>query len=150
MDDHFITEIRAQGYRMTPQRWLILNLLREAGCHRTPVEIYQQAKKSMPGITEATVYRTLNFLTDQGLILSAHVGSGQLVYEIAEHAHHHLICRACGKSREIDHLLLEELYKIFKQRTGFEIDSIHTTFFGLCPDCQEGGVKSSLNVDLRR
>lgn len=130
-------QLRSRGYRMTPQRLLILDLLKEPGSHLSPTEIYQRAQGIMPGITEATVYRTLNFLAAQGLILAAHVGSGQLVYECAEHPHHHLICRACGNSYEIDHLLLADLYQVFKERTGYQIDSIHTTFFGLCPACQE-------------
>jgi Fe2+ or Zn2+ uptake regulation protein len=87
-------------------------------------------------MTEATVYRTLSFLTEQGLVLAAHVGSGQLVYEIAEHAHHHLICRACGDTHEIDHTLLLTLYQQFQSSTGYQIDSVHLTLFGLCPGCQ--------------
>ena len=91
----------------------------------------------MPGLTEATVYRTLSFLTEQGLALAAHVGNGQLIYEIAEHDHHHLICRSCGSTQEIDHTALKALYEEFQARTGYQIDSIHVTFFGLCPDCQQ-------------
>lgn len=130
------TQLRSQGFRLTPQRLAILRILDEAHVHLAPVEIFQQAKKMIPGLTEATVYRTLNFLTAQGLVLAAHIGNGQLVYEIAERAHHHLVCRACGHTHEIDHTLLETLYEQFQARTGYQIDSIHVTFFGLCPDCQ--------------
>lgn len=127
--------LRAQGYRLTPQRLAILKILRDSGEHLTPLEIYQQAKQTLPGLTEATVYRTLNFLTEHGLALAAHIGSGQLVYEIAARDHHHLICRACGETREIDHDLLQTLYQEFEARTGYRIDSLHQTFFGLCPHC---------------
>lgn len=128
-------KLRAQGFRMTPQRLAILRILDESNSHLTPHDICQQAQSIMPGLTEATVYRTLNFLTEQGLILAAHVGSGQLVYESAEHAHHHLICRCCGHSHEIEHAELAGLYQYFKTSTGYQIDSFHVTFFGLCPDC---------------
>ena len=47
-------------------------------------------------MTEATVYRTLEFLAENGVVLSALNGNGHLVYEIAGHDHHHLICRSCG------------------------------------------------------
>jgi len=136
MLDTDIDKLRDQGYRMTPQRLAILRILHQAGRHLTPVEVCQQAEQEMPGLTEATVYRTLNFLTEQGLALAAHVGNGQLVYEIAGHDHHHLICRACGQEMEIEHELLSDLYVLFKKHTGYHIDSIHTTFFGLCPACQ--------------
>jgi Fe2+ or Zn2+ uptake regulation protein len=129
-------QLHSQGYRMTPQRLAILSILENAGRHLTPQEVYEQAQRSLPGMTEATVYRTLSFLTEQGLVLAAHVGSGQLVYEIAEHAHHHLICRACGDTHEIDHALLLTLYQQFQSSTGYQIDSVHLTFFGLCPGCQ--------------
>jgi Fe2+ or Zn2+ uptake regulation protein len=122
---------------MTPQRLGILSILESAGRHLTPQEIFEQAQRSLPGMTEATVYRSLNFLTEQGLVLAAFVGSGQLVYEIAGHAHHHLICRACGDTQEIDHSLLLSLYQQFQASTGYQIDSVHVTFFGLCPGCQK-------------
>lgn len=121
---------------MTPQRMTILRILREADTHLTPLEVCQRAQGALPGLTEATVYRALNFLTDQGLLLAAHIGSGQLVYEIALHDHHHLICRRCGGTREIGHELLKSLYEQFQASTGFKIDSLHVTFFGLCPNCQ--------------
>jgi Fe2+ or Zn2+ uptake regulation protein len=137
MLDAYALKLRAQGYRLTPQRLTILRILQDADRHLTPVEVYQLAQAAMPGLTEPTVYRTLSFLTEQGLLLAAHVGNGQIVYEIAEHSHHHLICRACGGTREIDHHALASLYQQFQNSTGYLIDSIHLTFFGLCPDCQK-------------
>ena len=129
--------LRSQGYRMTPQRLAILSILENAGRHLSPQEIFEQTQRTLPGMTEATVYRTLSFLAEQGLVLSAHVGSGQLVYEIAGHDHHHLICRACGDTQEIDHSLLLSLYQQFQTSTGYQIDSVHVTFFGLRPGGQK-------------
>jgi Fur family ferric uptake transcriptional regulator len=142
MSDEFLwlEPIHARGYRITPQRMIILRILREAETHLHPTEIYRRARAILPGMTEATVYRTLAFLTEQGLALAAHIGNGQLVYEIAGHAHHHLICRSCGGILEIEHDLLTELYALFQVRTGYQIDSMHTTFFGLCPECQGDNV----------
>jgi len=136
MFESYTSELHKKGYRMTPQRLAILRILQESGVHLSPLEICQRASEEMPGITEATIYRTLNFLTSQGLILAAHVGSGQLVYEFAGREHHHLICRKCGNTHEIDHDFLSNLYEQFQTSTGFQIDSLHVTFFGLCPDCQ--------------
>lgn len=137
MNDTHLTHLRRQGYRLTPQRLAILEILRASQDHLTPGEVYTRARQAIPGLTEATVYRTLSFLTERGLALAAHVGSGQLVYEIAGHNHHHLICRSCGDMLEIDHDLLQALYKEFQAGTGYQIDSVHVTFFGLCPGCQD-------------
>lgn len=121
---------------MTQQRLAILKILEESQGHLTPQTVFERVHASNPGVTEATVYRTLNFLTGQGLLLAAHVGSGQLVYELAGHAHHHLICRRCGETCEVDHALLRDLYQSLESRTGFKIDTTHVTFFGLCSHCQ--------------
>ncbi|HEX7975213.1 MAG TPA: Fur family transcriptional regulator [Anaerolineales bacterium] len=136
MDD-FAIHLRSLGYRLTPQRLAILGILRDASRHLTPVEVFGLAQQVMPGLTEATVYRTLNFLTEQGLVLAGHTRGGQLVYEIAGHDHHHLICRACGQTYEIEHSELQALYSQLQASTGYRIDSVHLTFFGLCSECQQ-------------
>lgn len=129
-------ELRRQGFRLTPQRLAVLQILQEAGGHLTPVDVVERARAQMPGLTEATVYRSLTFLTENGLALATHVGGGQLVYESAEHAHHHLICRSCGAGVELEHEVLDDLYAHLQESTGYEIDSLHMTFFGYCPRCQ--------------
>jgi Fe2+ or Zn2+ uptake regulation protein len=133
----FTSRLRAQGFRLTPQRLAVLHILQDSKNHLTPAVIFERASQLLPGITEATVYRTLTFLAEQGLVLPAHIGSGQFVYEFAERNHHHLICRQCGEMHDIDHDDLRALYSQFQVRTGFRIDSIHLTFFGLCPGCQK-------------
>lgn len=130
-----VSWLRSQGYRLTPQRLAILEVLRSTNGHLTPSKIYAKVVANLPGLTEATVYRTLNFLAEHGLVLVAHLGRGQLVYEIAGHDHHHLICKECGAMKEIDHLEIEALYDQFLDNTGYQINTVHTTFFGLCPDC---------------
>ena len=151
MNNHIINyytqQLHESGYRVTPQRLAILQILIDEGDHLSPIEVYQKAVEILPGITEATVYRTLNFLTAQGFIMSAHIGNGQLVYEIAEHKHHHLICRNCHKTIDIDHEMLEPLYKELEAQTGFRLDIVHLTFFGLCPECQakQKAIKQSTN-----
>lgn len=134
--DHFSDQLRARGFRMTPQRMAILRILSDSSCHLLPLEIYQRAQAVIPGITEATVYRTLTFLHEQGLVLAAHIGNGQLTYEIAGHDHHHLVCRKCGHTHQIEHRDLAPLYAHFQESTGYQIDIVHVTFFGLCPGCQ--------------
>lgn len=137
MFNQVVETLHQRGFRMTPQRLLVLQILKDAGRHLTPQEIFAQAQRILPAMTEATVYRTLSFLSEQGLTLAAHIGNGQLVYEIAGHDHHHLICRSCGATQQIDHQFLESLYQQFRSKTGYQIDSLHVTFFGLCPDCQK-------------
>ena len=107
----YAPQLRARGYRMTSQRLAILHVLRHQGTHLAPTEIYKQAKKDHPGLTEPTVYRTLEFLAEIGLVRPSASHTGHLTYQIAGEAHHHVICRVCGSETEVDHRLLETLYQ---------------------------------------
>jgi Fe2+ or Zn2+ uptake regulation protein len=133
----YLTEqLHRHGFRMTPQRMAILHTLRHAGGHLSPTEVYERARRDQPGLTETTVYRTLEFLADKGFALAAHVGGGRLVYELTEQDHHHLICRACGQEVAVKPDVLAPLYEQLRSSTGYKLDSNHVTLFGLCPKCQ--------------
>jgi len=121
---------------MTPQRLAILHVLRHEGTHLSPGEVYRKSLKELPGLTEPTVYRTLEFLAENRLVRSSHSGSGHLTYEIADEEHHHIICRSCGNEIEVEHALLGSLYKELESASGFKNIDSHISFFGLCPDCQ--------------
>lgn len=133
---NYIPQLHAQGLRMTSQRNAILHVLHRARKHLSPTQVYQLARKEYPGITEPTVYRTLEDLAEKKFLLAAHVGNGKIVYELAETQHHHLICHNCGKTVEVEHAPLQLLYRQLESFTGYKLDSSHVTFFGLCPDCQ--------------
>jgi Fe2+ or Zn2+ uptake regulation protein len=129
-------QIRSRGFRLTPQRMTILQVLQHSGQHLTPAEVYEIARQSMPGLTEATVYRTLEFLSENGFAMAAHIGSGKLVYQVGGHDHHHVICQKCGCEMEVSHAQLADLYTALEQSTGFRLTTSHLTFFGLCPHCR--------------
>ena len=132
----YTPQLRARGFRMTTQRLAILHVLHHEGGHLSPAEIYKQARRKLAGLTEPTVYRTLEFLVKNGLVRSSRASNGRLTYQIAGEDHHHLICRVCSSEMEIQHALLEELYGKLESTSGYlRIDS-HVTFFGVCPKCQ--------------
>ena len=136
--DQYSSQLRARGFRMTPQRMAILHVLHHEGTHLSPTEVFARAKEALPGLTEATVYRTLEFLAENRLVHPAHIGSGHLVYEITgQDHHHHLICRKCGGEVQIEHASLENVYTQLEASSGFRNIDSHVTFFGLCPACQE-------------
>jgi Fe2+ or Zn2+ uptake regulation protein len=128
--------LRARGYRMTPQRLAILHVLHHAGTHLSPGEVYRRAKNELPGLTEPTVYRTLEFLAENGMARATHAGNGHLSYEIAGEDHHHVVCRLCSKAMEVEHNQLETLYTTLESTTGYLRIDRHMTFVGICPDCQ--------------
>jgi len=133
----YAPELRARGFRMTSQRLAILHVLHHEGTHLSPAQVYKQAKKELPGLTEPTVYRTLEFLAENGLVRLSHSHNGHLVYQIAGDDHHHVVCRICRSEIEVQHQLLESLYRKLESTSGYlRIDS-HVTFFGVCPECQK-------------
>jgi Fe2+ or Zn2+ uptake regulation protein len=129
--------LHAQGYRLTNQRLAVLSIINEAEGHLSAIQIYQRALKRLPGVTEPTIYRTLDFLTHQGLALVAHIGNGRLVYESAEHNHLHAICELCGEVVKLDPILLSPLSLSIEKITGFRLNTNHFTFLGTCPNCQQ-------------
>jgi Fe2+ or Zn2+ uptake regulation protein len=132
----FAETLQARGFRMTPQRHAVLHTLKASGGHLSPAQVYERARESIPGMTEATVYRTLEFLAENDIVNPTLTGSGHLVYEIAEGDHHHLVCRLCGQELEVEHTRLQPLYADLEAASGFRSIGSHITFFGLCPDCQ--------------
>ena len=133
----YAPQLRSRGYRVTPQRMAILHVLRHSGRHLSPKDVYRKAKKDHPNLTVPTVYRTLEFLSKNGLAHPSRTVGGPLTYEIAGNEHHHIICQRCGKEVEISHASLESLYRKLESATGYlHIDS-HLTFMGICPDCQK-------------
>ncbi len=125
--------LRARGYRMTPQRLSILQALHDGG-HLSPTQIYERVHQT--GMTEATVYRTLEFLAGNGILSVADRGNGHLAYELSSEAHHHLICRNCGAQMAIEPAMLASAIRLMESKTGYQISAGHLTFFGLCQDCQ--------------
>jgi Fur family transcriptional regulator, peroxide stress response regulator len=139
----YAPQLRSRGFRMTPQRMAILHVLHHAGTHLSPTEVYKQAKRDFPRLTEPTVYRTLEFLAHNGLARPTQAGNGRLMYQIAGNDHHHIACRICGSEIEVEHALLAKLYRKLESTSGYLRINSHVTFFGVCPKCQkqinEGG-----------
>jgi Fe2+ or Zn2+ uptake regulation protein len=133
----YTPELRSRGFRMTPQRLAIMHVLHHSGRHLSPAEVYQRARRDLPGLTEPTVYRTLEFLAENGMVHPTQAASGHLVYQMSGSDHHHLICRTCGEELEVKHAVLENLYRRLQSETGYHLTDSHMSFFGLCPKCQK-------------
>src|SRR5260221_259378 len=87
--------LRKRGYRLTPQRYMILSVIEEAEEHLSIDQILERVQKRNPYVSLSTIYRTLELLRELGLVRENHLPGQQPRYEIAEgKAHHHLVCRA--------------------------------------------------------
>ena len=132
-----IAELRKQGYRLTPQREMIVQAIAHAGRHVTAEEILKQVQARTTAVNVATVYRTLELLAELGLVSRADLGGGKVTYASIRHGPHcHLVCRQCGCVIEADHALVAPLAEQLQEQYGFEADLNHCAVSGLCAACQ--------------
>lgn len=128
--------LRASGYRVTPQRQLILEAVARLD-HATPEEIYAEVRQTARGVNVSTIYRTLELLEQLGLVTHNHLHHGAPAYHLAESAEHvHLVCRQCERITEVDQADVRPLVAALEERHGFQTDVAHLTVFGLCADCR--------------
>ncbi|WP_106242750.1 Fur family transcriptional regulator [Allonocardiopsis opalescens] len=128
-------ELRSRGYRVTPQRQMVLEAI-EHLVHATPEEICAKVQETARGVNISTVYRTLELLEELGLVTHTHLSHGAPTYHLAEHADHiHLVCRDCGEVIEISPSVADGFVNRLRGELGFETDIHHLTVFGRCGGC---------------
>src|SRR5258707_15719401 len=128
--------LRRRGFRMTPQREVILEAISAGPGHTAFDEIFARVQARSPAMNRATLYRTLDFLRQQRLILSAEIG-GQTVYEIAQDGpHHHLVCVNCGATEALPHAEVKPFFEQLERDHQFTVLTNHLALFGLCQNCR--------------
>jgi Fur family ferric uptake transcriptional regulator len=129
-------ELRSRGYRVTPQRQLVLEAVAKLN-HATPEEIAACVQQTAKGVNISTIYRTLELLDSLGLVAHTHLNHGAPTYHLASDAGHvHLVCQNCGKIDEASPEEVAPLSRVLDDKHGFEINVSHLTVFGLCHDCR--------------
>lgn len=129
------TDLRNRGYRLTPQRQLVLEAVDKLE-HATPEDILAEVRRTAGGVNISTVYRTLDLLEELGLVSHAHLGHGAPAYHLAERHHHlHLMCRDCEKVQEADVSVAEGFTRELRAAFGFDTDLKHFALYGRCQEC---------------
>ena len=127
--------LRAKGYRLTPQRELVLRAVDRLG-HATPDEILGAVRKESQAVNISTVYRTLELLEELGLVRHAHITDRAPTYHSAARpAHVHLVCRECKGITEVAPETVEPMTRAVQERYGFVTDVGHLSVFGTCAKC---------------
>ncbi|MDY7041326.1 MAG: transcriptional repressor [Chloroflexota bacterium] len=140
MAESAVKDLRRAGKRITLQRMLILEVIREGGGHLDADEIYRRARRKLPRLSLSTVYRTINVLKETGVIEELHLGEEHHHYELrGKRAHHHLICQDCGKVIEFECPFSEQLVRDLDEKYDFEITGIRLDLAGRCAECRRRG-----------
>lgn len=135
-------QLHEANYKLTPQREAtVLVLLENEKDHLSAEEIYMLVKLKTPDIGLATVYRTLEMLTELNILDKVNFNDGLARYDMrkegAKHFHHHLLCLECGSIDEIEEDLLGDVEKIVESSYLFKVTDHRLTFHGICKSCQE-------------
>lgn len=146
--DRVKKQLHAKSYKLTPQREATLKVLLEREeDHLSAEEVFLLVKEKAPEIGLATVYRTLELLSELQVIDKINFGDGVARYDLrkegAEHFHHHLVCIECGSVEEIMEDLLGDVEKIVEKNWDFEVKDHRLTFHGICKKCQQANVRTT-------
>ena len=136
MTSDWRARLREKGYRLTPQRELILQAVERLG-HATPDEVLAEVRKQSTAVNASTVYRTLEVLEELGLVRHAHLSDRAPTYHsVRDHEHFHLVCRECQRVVSVDPDVLTPVLDRLGTEYSFVADVGHLTVFGRCLDCE--------------
>lgn len=140
--------LKEKGYKLTPQRKVILEVLLSSSSHLSADEIYFKAKGKDPSLGLTTVYRTLEILKEVGLVKKYDFGDGKARYELEESRktyghHHHLVCISCNKVIDYVDFVEEEMQLIkraekhVERKYGFLVKGHLIQLYGICKSCRD-------------
>ena len=126
------------GYRLTPQRIMILSAIENSDDHISAEEIYAQVVAKYPNVNISTVYRTLELLKRLGLVTETDLGEGRVRYHpVGKGHHHHLVCQECGAIIDLDESVLSSVKDVLLREYGFIANLKHLAIFGRCVNCSK-------------
>jgi Fur family peroxide stress response transcriptional regulator len=133
-----VQKLKEQGYRITPQRWVVLKILAASQGHPSVEKIYDRVRVDFPTTSLATVYKTVSLIKSIGEVLELGFSDGSNRYDGNKpYPHPHVICISCKKIIDPDLSGLKDMTQELIKETGFQIVSHRLDFFGVCPDCQD-------------
>jgi len=125
------------GYRLTGPRRALAALIAARRGHFTADELLSESRRRRLGVTRATIFRSLDVLTDLSLVERLDLPTGEHAFVACERTHHHhIVCAACGRSTEVADNGLDAVAAAIAQETGYQVQAHRLELFGLCPACQ--------------
>ena len=135
-DDAELAELlRERGLRATSQRVVMHRLLRDQNRHLSAEDLLSEASERLPGVSLPTVYATLELFEQLGIVRRVNGGGGTLLWDTRADAHHHMICRSCGRIEDIDTPLDLASARRSAAGAGFHPDRAEVVVSGLCASC---------------
>lgn len=123
--------------KLTPQREAVLQVIRARHDHPTANEIFEAARAILPAISYATVYNSLRYFREAGLVREISFGDCASRYDGITDRHDHAICTNCGKLVDFDLNEAADLMRAAARKSRFKPERVYLTLMGLCPDCRD-------------
>ena len=135
-----VARLRSEGYRMTPQRLSVLDIVANRPGHIGADEVWNLAKEQHPYVDLATIYRTLQLLKRLGVVTEVVIGN-KLHFELADHQtrHNHMVCSECYSVQTLSPAYLAEFSQRLQGEFGFTPDLDNITIGGVCSICHPPG-----------
>ena len=125
------------GLRITKQRALILEIIRQGQGHLDADEVYRRGQEKQHRLSLSTVYRTLQMFKNLGLVEELHFDEAHHHYEVKPSSeHHHLVCLGCGKVVEFECPLSQKMQEDVSREKGFEVTDAEVRMRGYCSQCR--------------
>ena len=125
------------GHKMTEPRRAVATVIAAREGHFTAADVLDDANRRGLRLGRATVFRNLELFAELGALERLDMPSGEHAYVACrpEQHHHHVVCRSCGRSVEVEDSGLQSVVSEIARRSGFSIDAHRLELFGLCPEC---------------
>ncbi len=123
--------------RLTKQRKIILERLKQSHSHPTAVQIYDEVRSELPNISLGTVYRNLDILSRKGMISKIETCGDQKRFDGSPDPHLHIICSSCGKVQDAHQEPDIDMDKLTRVETDFKITGVRLELLGICPECNK-------------
>ena len=130
-----IKNLKEKGYKLTPQRLEILDLLSKDTTHASAMDIFKEVRKRAPQISVSTVYYTLDILKKEGLIRELDFYDKDNRYDINVSDHLNLICTKCGKIEDFIQAVPVST-RVVEKKTGFQPFQMRFEYYGYCKECR--------------
>ena len=136
MDEQSVTNLlREKGFKVTPQRLAIYEVLVNTKEHPSAEMIFNQLQTYYPTMSLATVYKTIEILKEIGLVQVLNVGEDSFRYDANVENHPHIRCMVCKRVVDIEEVDASEFIDKIKGKTAYQITGQQFYFYGVCPNC---------------
>ena len=129
--------LREKGLKVTPQRIAVYNMLLGTTAHPNAEMIYKTLEPTNPTMSLATVYKTLDFFKQLGLVQELNVGESSSRYDAVVRCHPHTVCRICGRVDDLHMDALTEVARKLVPDLDFDVECEQLILYGVCKECQE-------------